>query len=97
MTEKLFPYDGVLPPADGVTVMERIDTLWAFFSQGEYGEGLVAFEIGGKLVPMIAADEARLEFLRPMVQSVADQSGATIKLVKFTQREVIEELVPCKP
>lgn len=71
----------------------RIDQIWAFVSVDEKGdEGLCAFQSSMGWTPLIAADEARLESLRPVAQRIADASGKPIRLLKFSTREIVEEI-----
>lgn len=74
----------------------RIDQLWAFISSDETGEGLCAAPLlgPGSMVPLIAADEARLKSIAPWAQKIATMSGKTVKLVKLTAREEIAEFKP---
>lgn len=54
----------------------RIEHIWAFLSVDENGEeGVIAFRDGDTQMPMIAANEARLDDLLPIAQ-----------LVRFDQR-----------
>lgn len=69
----------------------RIVSLHAFVAVGKDGdEGLVATMKGNTWLPMVAADPARLEQLRPEAEEIARVTGQTIRLVRFTQREEIE-------
>jgi hypothetical protein len=75
--------------------LERIEHIWAFISSDRTGEGICGAPYGGlSVVPMIAADEARVESLKPMAQHIAKMYGIQIKLVKFTTREEIEVIKP---
>jgi hypothetical protein len=66
----------------------RIDEIWVFVSQDEQGEGVCAGPLmgPGTLVPLIAADKARLDSLIPIARHIAQVSGKVVKLVKFTTR-----------
>lgn len=74
--------------------LQSIDEVWLFISVDETGEGVVAAPLGDQLVPLIAADEARLSSLRSLAKRVAGMTKKKIKLVKFSVREEIEEIVP---
>jgi hypothetical protein len=76
--------------------LARIDHIWAFLSVDEDGEGVCAAPLapGMLTVPMIAADEARLNSLKPLARKMAPVFGKIVKLVKFTTREEIEEYQP---
>ena len=74
--------------------MPRIDAVWAFLAvDKETGnEGVCGVRsIEGQWLPAIGADLKRVESLKPAVRTLADVHGVKIRLVKFSQREVIEE------
>jgi hypothetical protein len=70
--------------------LARIDSIWAYLSVDEGGEGVCAAPIGGITVPMIAADKRRLDILRPIAQMIARHFGKPVRLVQFTKREELE-------
>lgn len=73
-----------------------ITELWAFVSVDDDGvEGLVAAPFGSpdNLLPLIAADRARLDSLRPIARQIARATGAKIRLLKLTGREDQGEVV----
>lgn len=74
--------------------MPRIDEIWAFVSvdPNDGNEGIIAQTMGDTWMPFVAADKARLDALRPIVEHLVHKRGITVKLVKFTQREEIETL-----
>lgn len=75
--------------------MPRIGAIWAYLSRDSHGnEGLCAAPIGpgGMTVPMIAADQARLESLTPIAEQLAAMTGVTIVLVEFTTRTELREI-----
>lgn len=74
----------------------RIDEVWLFVSTDETGEGICAGPLmgPGSLVPLIAADEARLNSLIPVAQQIAKQSGKSIKLIKMSQRTELMTIGP---
>lgn len=75
--------------------LAQIDHIWAVLSVDEGGEGVVAVPLGGMTVPLIAADEARLDsFVIPMAKQMTKAFNKPMRLVKFTTREVIEEFKP---
>jgi hypothetical protein len=73
--------------------MPRIDCIWAFLSvdEGDGNEGVVAAPLGGALMPLIAADPKRLESIIPVAEEIARVTGRVIRLVKFSNREVIRQ------
>lgn len=66
----------------------RIDEVWMFISVDETGEGVCAAPLMGpdSMVPLIAADEARLKSMIPIAWAIARESGKQIKLIKLSQR-----------
>lgn len=73
----------------------RIETIHAFVAvDDDDEEGLTGFMSESGWMPMVAADPTRLESLRPIAQQIAAASGATIKLVRFSQREELEVIAP---
>jgi hypothetical protein len=73
--------------------MPQIESIWAFVSIDpvDGNEGVCAAPLSGVLLPMIAADEARLEMLIPMAELIVKHTGIKVKLVKFTTREEVHE------
>jgi hypothetical protein len=72
-----------------------IDTISAFIATDETGEGICAFMTPeGHWMPMVAADKARVEALRPIAQTVADASGLRVVLAEFSARSDLEILEP---
>lgn len=77
--------------------LERIDEIWAVLSVDEGGEGVVAAPLPPfdmPMVPLIAADKARLDSILPIARALARRTGKAMRLVKFSTREVVEEIEP---
>lgn len=71
----------------------KIESLYAFISEDETGEGLCgAPMLGMGSMPLIAADEARLESLRSIAKQLAKMTKKKIKLIKLTSRVDLEEI-----
>jgi hypothetical protein len=72
----------------------RIDQIWAVLSVDEGGEGVVAAPIqqGMLTVPLIAADEARMQDIKKLAYQLTKLTGKKMRLVKFSTRTVIEEI-----
>ncbi len=71
----------------------RIDQMFAFVAVDADGtEGVCAFQINGAWVPLVGADMERVESLRPIARKLARASGRPITLVKFSNREMVEEI-----
>ncbi len=69
-----------------------IDEIWVFVSKDEQGnEGVCGAPIGGMMMPLVAADPARVESLRKYAQMIVDNApGHEIVLRKFSQKEDLE-------
>lgn len=77
--------------------LPRIDELYCYVSVDaqDGNEGLVGAPIGPiGCMPLVAADKARLSQLTPLAEELAKQFNIKIRLVKFSKREVIEEIDP---
>jgi len=77
--------------------MPRIDRIWAVLSvdEADGNEGVVAAPtLTGMLMPLIAADPARLKDIMPLARNIATATGRRLRLVKFTMREEVEEISP---
>ncbi len=73
----------------------RIETVWAFLAiHDDDDEGVMGASINGTLMPLIAADEQRIEILRPYAEAAAKLSGKTIMLAKFERRVDVETITP---
>lgn len=75
----------------------EIEAIWAFLAvHDEDGdEGVISAPApGGGQMPLIAADQDRLESLRPIAEAIANKTGKDVNLVKFHQREHIETIEP---
>lgn len=74
----------------------RIETCFAFVVVDDDGtEGVPAFMTpDGMFLPLMGADEARVESLMPVVQAMATDSGKEITLVRFKEREELGVIHP---
>ncbi len=61
-------------------------------------EGVVAFldRDTQKWMPLVGADMRRMNDYKHMAQHISNESGRTIQLLEFTQREVKEIITPKK-
>lgn len=72
-----------------------IQAMWAWVTVDDAGdEGVIAVEMGGTWFPAVGADRKRVESLRPLVADIIAKTGATVRLLRFTTREALEELGP---
>lgn len=71
----------------------KITTLTAFvMTDGDGVEGIPAVHKNGEWMPLIAADQERIESFRPYAQSIARRLNQPIKLVRFSVREELETI-----
>lgn len=73
---------------------QKIDAVWLFISVDETGEGVCAVHTPNGMMPLIAADEARLKDLSKIAGQVAQLTKKKIKLIKLTAREECEQWNP---
>jgi hypothetical protein len=78
-----------------MTMPAKIVELWAWVREDEGdGEGILASEmvLDGRrmMVPLIGADRARIESYRDLAYGIAASTGHKIKLMRFSNSEVIE-------
>ncbi len=72
--------------------MPRIDSLYAFVAEdsGPEDEGIIGVQTEQGWLPLVGADMARVEALRPLAKSIGQQTGKTIKLLHFETRKEVE-------
>lgn len=76
----------------GLPLNLKINEMYAFIATEADGqEGICAFQTEpGMWMPMVGADLARMESLRPMAEKIAKATGKQIEVIKFTNREHLE-------
>jgi hypothetical protein len=74
--------------------LPKIEQLWAIVSvDAEDGnEGVCAAMIGGVVMPLIAADQKRLDQLLPIAKQVSADTGTRFRLVRFSNREELGDI-----
>ena len=71
--------------------MPKIEEIWAFIAEeGPDDEGLCAFKLGDSWLPLVGADKARIESLKPMAERIAKTTGKEILLAKFSVRTDVQ-------
>jgi len=72
--------------------LTRIDAVWMAISvdPDDETEGVCAFLLNGAWTPLIAADEARLPFVRQKAAQIAEETGMLVKLIRLSTREEVE-------
>jgi hypothetical protein len=72
-----------------------IDEVYAFVAIDEDGdEGVCAFYGPTGWMPMVCADQARVDQMRPIAEEIARQGGKPIQLFKFSKKELVEVFNP---
>jgi len=69
----------------------RIDEMLVVVSEDNEGEGVCSFYTAAGWMPMVAADQARLDSFREIAKDMARTSGKKIKILKFSRRSLVEE------
>jgi len=69
--------------------MSRIEEMYAFVAEdsGPDDEGIIGMSVGNVILPLVGADMARVESLRPIARNISVQTGKKVKLLHFTHRE----------
>lgn len=70
--------------------MPKIKELFAFVAEdsGPEDEGIIGMSLGGDLMmPLVGADMARVESLKPAARQIAWLTGKKVKLLRFSTRE----------
>jgi hypothetical protein len=75
---------------------KQIEQMWAWTTVDPQDdtEGVIGVHTPDGWLPLVGADRARMESVRPIVQSLAAQGGFTATLVQFTDRVVIDAVTP---
>lgn len=75
-----------------------IDTVTAYIAANEDGEGIMSFyhpENGW--MPMVAADQARVDSLRPLAEQMGRATGVRVIVAEFSVRKDIAVIEPDAP
>jgi len=72
----------------------RIEEIYAYtaIDPDDNIEGIVSAQTGVGLIPLVGADIERMLSYKEVAQAAADETGAPIKLVRFSNRQEIETL-----
>lgn len=77
--------------------MPKVSELFAFVAEEKDAddEGIVGMLLPtGMWMPLVGADMARVDSLRPIAKHIAKTSGQKIKLLRFSVREELETILP---
>lgn len=72
----------------------RIDEVYCFIAEDNGDEGIAGLHTRNGLMPMIGADKARVDALRPMAEELSRATGVRIVLTRFTTRTEVEVIDP---
>lgn len=73
----------------------RIDEIYLFVSKDATGnEGVTAYydRLNQQWLPLVCADQARIDSLRNLALEVALATGSEVKLIRYSTREEIETI-----
>lgn len=69
--------------------MPKIQEMYAFIVEdsGPDDEGVIGIQSEEGWLPLVGADMARVESLKPIARGIGNKIGKKVKLVHFTNRE----------
>lgn len=72
--------------------MPKITQIYAFVAEdsGPDDEGIMAMPVGHIWMPMVGADMARVNSLRPVAAKIARRTKKPVKILRFTNRVELE-------
>ena len=72
--------------------MPKIDEMYAFVVEdsGPDDEGVIGMNTKSGWMPLVGADMARVEALRPIARGIAHRLGKPVKLLHFDNRKELE-------
>jgi len=73
---------------------DKIQSMYAFISEDETGEGIVGMLTRDGWIPMMGADTDRVKSIMPIIQQMVKETNKPIKLCLFTTRTEITEIKP---
>lgn len=78
--------------------MKKIIEMFAFVMEGDGGnedEGIIGWEfLSGEWMPLVGADMNRVDSLKVLAKKISENKKKPIKIIKFTNREQIGEILP---
>ena len=74
--------------------MPKITEMFAFIAEdnGPDDEGVVGMSAGQWFLPLVGADMAMVNDIKPYALDIAKKTGKKVKLIHFTNREDLEEI-----
>lgn len=73
---------------------DRIDAVWLVISSDETGEGVCSIKMGDTWLPLMAADQRRLEIIKPLAKQLAATVKKKLYLIRLDHRTEVEEITP---
>ncbi len=71
----------------------KIKELFAFIATDEAGnEGVCGFHSDSGWIPMVGADQAMIDKLKPIAKRLAQTTGQPLEVCRFSTRESIETI-----
>lgn len=71
----------------------KIDEIFAFITTDDQGnEGICGFLSNLGWIPMVGADQAAIDKLKPMAKKITQETGKQIEICRFSKRESVETL-----
>jgi hypothetical protein len=79
-----------------MTEPKKIEAVYCYIiDEKDGGEGIPAVQTpDGGWMPLVGADLERLESLKPVAQATANKLQKHMRIVKFTNKEVVAEIHP---
>lgn len=74
--------------------MSSINEVFAFLAQDPEGEAIVGINTPGGFLPFVGGNMNQIEILKPFAEQIAQKTGRSIKILKFTNREELQEINP---
>ena len=73
----------------------RLDSIYVVLVENSEGdEGIAAIPFGRRVEPLVASTEEKLEQIRSAAASLVASTRQTMRIVRFAQREHVENIVP---
>jgi len=76
--------------------MPKIEELyaWIIAEKDDNDEGVPAIAVDNMVMPLMGADIARADSMRAIAQTLADDRGKEVKLIKSTGIQIVEIVKP---
>lgn len=72
----------------------KIIEMWAYTCIDDDQEAIPAFKIGNMAMPVVGADRERMKSFEPKLQDLANETGKTFTLKKFSVVEIYKVIEP---